>query len=247
MSVEIYGNVVMQDSPISLFKADTYKATIQGKKSVVLDLRDKGIKTPVNIAWLTSASKEYHISKNIKDYVLAPVPAVTTDIPNRNNQAFPLDKLTAFDPVQGCLRYKTFIGKPTHVEHVNKDNTKAKGIILDAVLVPVVKYGVAKIIVLAAFDRTKDDELATSILRGESNAYSMGAVTTYFSCSVCGGILGPDIKRTCTCKETNYTNLRSYGNIIRGRLHYILAEEPTFIELSKVVTPADITALGDIL
>ncbi len=196
----------------------------------------------LDLSWLKQASKKYDISPDIGDMVVSPVPIVTSDIPNRNCQGFSLKSLLDFEPEHGCLRYKTFVGKPTFEEHFSEDLKAAKGVNLDSSITMIPEYNIAKILVLSAFDRTKDEKLANAILKGERDSYSMGATCTYFDCSICGGVLGPGVSRTCTCKGTNFENLASYGKVKKGKLHYILAADPVFYELSNVSDPADIDA-----
>jgi len=243
--VEIYGAVVNSIRYASMYKEKVITAKVKGKKKEVVNVSKLyGKKKLIDVSWLKSASKKYEISPNLKDYVVEVVPVVTAEIPNINMQAFLLDTLTEFDPEHGCMRYKSFIGKPCFREHNNTDITQAKGVNLDATLVPFPKYKVAKVVVLSAFDRTKDTKLVKDIENRKRKNYSMGALASYFICSICGGKLGPGVVRTCVCPNTDYTNLASYGRIIRGKLHYILGGDPIFIENSSVDTPADISAVG---
>jgi|AntAceMinimDraft_18_1070375.scaffolds.fasta_scaffold01581_3 hypothetical protein len=244
--VMIYGSSIISSSKsFSLFKKEIITAKDNGKIKKLVNLKDEGFKNLVDISWLPFASKKYCISSSIDDYVVTPVGIVTSDIPNRNSQCFSMASLVEFDVNQKVQRYKTFVGAPTFEEHRNSDETKAKGVNLDANLTNVPYYKIAKVNVLAAFDRTKDRSLALDILKGEKNAYSMGALCGIFQCSICGGVLGPSIKRTCSCKG-NFDNLKEYGSIVKGKLHYIFAVDPVFVELSSVADAADTTAIGEV-
>jgi len=242
-TIEIYGAAVESDSVVSLFKKEviTAKSENGSKPKQTIDVSDiLGFKKkPVDVSWLKSASKAYDISPNISDYIAVPVPIISSDIPNRNMQGFMLKTLTEFDSKAHMPRYRTFVGAPTHYEHQNSDDKKAKGVILDASLVPMPEYGTTKVVVLLSFDRTKDAKLVEDILSKRRNSYSMGAVCSYFQCSYCQGVLGPGVVRTCTCPGTDFTKLASYGQIINGKLHYINAGDPQFIETSSVSDPAD--------
>jgi len=244
--VKIYGSAVYSTSkPVSMHKREIVKATVEGKRKDIVDVSDiYGKKSFIDVSWLKAASTKYHISPNLNDYVVESVPVLTAGIPNINMQGFSVKALTEFDPDQGCVRYKTFVGKPTFEEHQNTDITKAKGVNLDASLVSIPKFKIGKVVVLSAFDRTKDEKLVSAIFKRERKSYSMGAIASYFNCSICSGILGPGVDRTCSCVGTDYTNLRSYGQVINGKLHYIEGADPVFIENSSVASPADVSAVG---
>lgn len=230
----------------SLFKKEVVTSTEGGRSKKAINLKDEGLRSSVDISWLPFAAKKYCISPNIEDYVVVPVGIVTSDIPNRNSQCFPKSSLVEFDTNRKAQRFRTFVGAPTFEEHNNADESKAKGVNLDAMLLGVPQYKVVKINVLAAFDRTKDRALTTAILEGRSNSYSMGALCGTFKCSICGGVLGPGVTRTCSCKG-DYNKLNEYGDVVKGKLHYLLAMDPEFIEVSNVQDAADTTAIGEIL
>lgn len=200
----------------------------------------------IDISWLPFAAPTYHISPNISDYVFTYVPALTSDIPNRNMQGFPLQSLLEFNPELGCQRYKTFVGKPLQEEHQNKDVTKAKGVIFDASIVAVPKYKVAKVMLLVGADRTKDPRIASAIKKN-GGSFSMGSWASILKCSICGGVDGPKIRRSCTCYHSIYSDLSTYGSVRDGKLHYMLGMDPEFFEISYVRDPADPTAYGDLI
>ena len=200
----------------------------------------------IDLSWLSSAAKVYNISPNIQDYIVTPVPIVTAMYPNRNTQAFEADDLFSFDPKLGRMLYQTFKGAPTHIDHKNQINENAKGVNLDVTVMPVKKYKTFKVITLAAFDRNKDPALVEDILTNKRKGYSMGALASSFVCSICEGILGPGIKRTCTCHGTDFTDLRTLGSVINGKLHYHIAKNFRYIEVSSVLSPADVEANSSI-
>lgn len=76
----------------------------------------EGITLDMN-AWLPGAAEKYRISADIRDYILVPVPALITDIPNTNGDSLSARELLDFKPKFGMPMYKTFKGKPTHQEH----------------------------------------------------------------------------------------------------------------------------------
>ena len=201
---KIYGTPVLpQDKPEEMFRTKPKKVKDKERnirKVISAENFESLNKKYIDVSWLSGAAEKYNISPNIEDYVVWPVPVVTSQLPNRNSQAFILKSLTEFEPTIGRRRYQTFIGKPTHQEHANDDITAAKGVNLDASLVKVPNYKLAKVVVLSAFDRTKDRDLVKEMLKNKTNSFSMGATCTTFQCSICKGVLGPGVKRTCRCR-----------------------------------------------
>lgn len=195
--------------------------------------------------WLRSASPVYAVSHDIRDFVIVAVPIVTSDIPNLNCQAFNASDLFQFDRDSGHMRYNTFTAQPTFQDHVNGIAVNAKGVIFDTTIIHVPKYNVFKVVALCGFDRSKDASLANDILSGKRNGYSMGARAYYFQCSICGGVLGPQITRTCTCQGSDYRDLASLGHVVHGKVHYHMAKFFNYIEISSVGSPADFTAVTD--
>jgi hypothetical protein len=138
-------------SAIDIHKAIKQKDVSKVKNDITLNIKELGSQTVsskldsdknlVNQTalldvrtWLPFASKKYEISPNIEDYIVTPVITITSDVSNRNGVGFALSDLVKFNPDMGMQAYKTFKAKPTHVEHENKDITKAKGVILDTFL-----------------------------------------------------------------------------------------------------------------
>jgi hypothetical protein len=192
-------------------------------------------------AWLGAAAPHYQLSANIKDYVIIPVPAIISDVPNTNGVAMPKKELLAFRPDSGRSSYKTWKGKATFREHQNQDISKAKGVILDCYASPVKNYGngLIKVMMLAAYDRTKDPELCNSILSGEENAYSMGAYFENWSCSICGSDKGK-------CKHTDARSPLKLDPMSKT-LAYRNIEGIEGFELSSVSSPAYCIAISDFL
>lgn len=193
----------------------------------------------VDLSWLPAAAETYDISADPSDYVMVDIPIVTAHYPNKNMQGFTADELLYFDYLMGRQTYKTFIGSGCHYEHNNKEPLKAKGVIFDAVIIPVPRYDTFKVSILAGFDRTKDRDLVNQILSGERNGYSMGCIVKNFICSVTGAVVTPDGKND-QYKRGQMVN-------INGKLHlvYHLCTGSNFFEVSSVANPADVTALGD--
>lgn len=191
----------------------------------------------IDISWLPQAAEQYQISGNIKDYIINEIPIVTVGVPNRNLDEFPHQEVTGFNPEIGRLVYQTFIGKPTHMDHDNRDPRKAKGVHFDAQLQKV--GNVWKIVVLAGWDRTKDPELARQILRRDRTGFSMGALVGYTQCSYPGcDATSPNGKIACRHQEYG----RGKGRILEGHLIYERCFRVNYIETSSVADPADHTA-----
>ncbi len=192
--------------------------------------------------WLPYAAEHYHISRDIRDYVLVPVPAMFSDLPNTNGDSLSLGELLRFIPDYGMQMYKTFKGQPTHEEHQNKDITQAKGVILDCFLRPIAfnsRY--YKVVQLLAFDRTKDPELVNQILLRQQNAYSVGFYYSSYACSICGNVVGKGINLT-PCEHTQLR--RGTYRIPDGRLAYRKCRNGKGFECSVVRTPAYVSNIG---
>ena len=145
-------------------------------------------KIELDLDFLPAAGESYNISSKPEDYVIVALPIVTCDVPNRNLQCFPTEEVTHFDPLYGMMVYETFKKKPCHIDHVNEDPAKAKGVHVDASMQYVPKYDIWKINVLTIWDRSKDPQLIKDILSKKRKGYSMGATVSNFICSVCGKI-----------------------------------------------------------
>jgi hypothetical protein len=245
--VQMTGAPVKPMSMLKLHKQSTHSVkTPQGIKQIV-DISDlKYPKKGVEYQWLRACADKYQISSDIKDYVIVAVPLITSDIPNRNSQCFTIRDLVEFDTDHGRVRYRTFVGKPTFYDHNNTDIKASWGVNLDSVLIPVKKYGVHKVVVLSAFDRSKNSKKVGMLASGDMRSFSMGALAAYFQCSICAGFLGPSInKRSCSCHGTDYKNLTTLGKVVNGKVHYHMAKGFVYNENSLVPSPADPVAISD--
>jgi hypothetical protein len=185
----------------------------------------------LDYSWLRGASETYRISPNIQDYLISEVPIVTVDIPNRNLHCFPYNEVTYFDPRFGRFIYQTFVGKPTFVDHNNRDFTQARGVHFDATMRKVPGWNLWKIYVLLGYDRTKDAALVKRIERGERRGYSMGAWVGFFINSITGQI-------------ANGTQALKYpvGTVVNDILSFLLCNQVEYFETSSVAGPADVSA-----
>lgn len=198
-------------------------------------------------SWLPAAANEYKISPNINDYLVVPVVIMPTDIPNRNSVAFPYEELLKFNVQAGMPAYRTWVGKPTFMEHENGDYTQAKGIVFDSTMRPMkgTKQDLAKVICLCGFDITKDPQLVRAIKSRQRTNYSMGAFIDNYECSICGNdtaqVSGRG-RRDSPC-----------GHVVRGRFKmfetahgtkpaYYLSRGIAGFEVSSVASPAWISA-----
>lgn len=151
-------------------------------------------------SWLPFCAPHYNISPNPTDYLFRPVVIMITDLPNRNGVGFPASELAKWSEQGGCQAYKTWIGKPLHSEHgtwhpdpQNPDPKLAIGVVVDAVMKPLIGYGenkLWKVLLLCAVDKTKDVKRAKDIESGRLNTWSMGALVGHYTCSYCGGVVG---------------------------------------------------------
>lgn len=201
------------------------KPQVAGGEGIVLDIN----------AWLPAAAEKYNISKDIRDYVLVPVPALITDIPNTNGDSLSMRELLDFKPKFGMPMYKTFKGKPTHKEHDNKDYTKAKGIIFDAYLKPMPGFNsnYAKLMLLLGYDRSRDSQLCNEILQDRVNTHSVGFYYTSYTCTFCGHTTHQDTMHICS-----HTRLGKKPYEYQGRLVFRRCHDATGFECSHVDNPA---------
>lgn len=147
--------------------------------------------------WLPRAAEYWGLSKNINDYILIPVPAMVTDLPNTNGDSVSLKELLAWNPEQGRQAYKTWEGRPMYVEHQHKPEW-VRGLILGTYMQPIRRFpGMYKLVKLAALDRTRDPVRVERVLKRELNTYSMGMYYSAFTCSVCGHTAGKGIANPC--------------------------------------------------
>jgi hypothetical protein len=203
--------------------------------SSTLDLKDEVRNVLQGVPdWLPIASEVLGISPNIKDYILSPVISMPSDLPNRNQQAFPFTQLSGWTADIGCPMYRTWNGMPVHLEHNNKDPSIAKGIILNTLMRPIegTAGNIWKVIKLAAVDRNRDTVLANDILTGKSNSWSMGAYARDYSCSICGHFLARD--RGCEHVTHGKPDFKTFN----GKLAYYNVVDPKGFELSNVQSPA---------
>jgi hypothetical protein len=194
--------------------------------------------------WLPLAAEKYHVSPSLRDYLMIPVPGLISDIPNTNGDSVSKAQLLNYIPSMGMPAYKTFKGKPTHTEHENKDITRAKGIILDSILRPLKGYGGGrhyKMILLLAFDRTKDPVLTQKIARQEINTYSIGMYYDSYTCSICGNTVGKDFGSPCEHTQHKRPTYQQPD----GRLAYRHCNGIIGFETSSVKDPAYVVAVSD--
>lgn len=196
----------------------------------------------VDASWLPLCAETYCISANLDDYVIADVPIVHVDIPNRNCDAFPYDEMIRWDHEVGRVVYQSFIGKPTHKDHDNKDPRKAKGVIFDASLEKVARLNKPDLFViriLAGYDRTKDPSLCEDIASGKRPGHSMGAMVGYTKCAM------PGCNATSTTGKINCPHMQgsaNKGKVMDGHLLYERCYSVRFIENSSVGDAANFFA-----
>ena len=218
----------------------------KGAKELIIKPESSGTGQAEHVSdcnyWLPYAAEHYCLSRDIRDYVLVPIPAIFSDLPNTNGDSLSLKQMLRFDPALGMQMYKTFKGKGTFEEHENQNIRAAKGIILESFLRPVPfnpKY--YKIVLLLAYDRTKDPVLAKRILERETNAYSVGFHYSSYSCSICNQQVGKGINLS-PCQHTQLG--RPTYKQQDGRLVYRKCENGQGFECSSVSTPAFVSAIG---
>lgn len=197
---------------------------------------DQGV-LPIDISWLPSCAEALQISADLRDYVLVDVPIVRLDVPNRNMDCFPFDEATRWKIPHGMITFRTFVGKPTCLNHQNRvaqDPKLAKGVIFDSQLDPTHRI----IRILAGFDRTKDAGLADSILKRQRTGFSMGAMVGLAECSI----------HTCRKQGSRayceHTMPENKGRPYNGVIAYEKCYDVNWIETSSVDDPAEYRAHG---
>ena len=223
---------------------DMFSEDVSDKARFVATASDNSDRAEIDISYLAAAAEMYNISPRISDYVLVPVSTVLSDLPNTNGDAMTREELLKFNPQQGRIAYKTWIGKPTFLEHANQVLPGAKGIILDTYMRALSQYGgLLSLVKLLAFDRSKDPQLVNAILRKMINTYSMGVNFSAYRCSISG--------RVFTAKDApgEYTDLGMPPRLIRvggnDRVAYRQLINLEGFETSAVGTPAYFCAIGD--
>lgn len=230
----------MGSPPTELHGISKKSNSVSLKGAVTGDVGERTIDANL---WLPGAAKSYHLSPNLSDYILVPVPSVISEMPNTNGDSVIKEELLRFMPEFGQLAYQTWKGKPTHVEHDNKDITKAKGIIFDVFLrrLPQFAGNHVKVIKLLGFDRTKDPALCDAILTRKVNTYSLGMYFKSYTCSICGHQVGKGLGTPCIHTRPR----RKTYKFPDGRLAYRQCEYITGFETSVVADPAYVVANSD--
>jgi len=195
----------------------------------------------LDVSWLPSAAETYHISPNIQDYVIAEIPIVTVSIPNRRAYCFPFSEVSKFRFLYGRPAFRSFVGKPTFIDHNNQIKEDAKGVHFDSSLHPWKKARngaqIWRISVLAGFDRTKDEPLALDILKKRRTGYSMGALVDFTTCSICGDTTSGNMKCKCPVRKGDVMETEN-GPVLK----YDDCHNINYIETSSVEEPADFLA-----
>jgi hypothetical protein len=240
----------MEQRPVKIIGSvtqaiDTFESFKESKKDklVIASPVYASEKKTINVHWLSAASSTYGISADIRDYIIPIIPIVTSDIPNRNLQAFSFEELSKFDWMKGHMIYQSFIGKMTAANHVNDDPSHARGVIFDASLQFVPKYDVWKVVLLCGFDRTKDKDLVRDILSRKRTGYSMGALVETFEPVVAGsrvstqyGLVPIESIKSGTLVETIHGLKRSEGAIFSGYLPVVNLQVATGLKLDLALS-----------
>jgi hypothetical protein len=157
---------------------------------------------------------------------------------NANFDGWPVDEIRT--------AYRTFVGRPVYVEHNNTDPTRARGVILDAILRET-KLGSgmidSSVYLLLEIDSKTFPKLAQAIVDGKIGGVSMGADVEGTTCSVCHKYAStpkdycshiPGLKgRTVTI----YKHGKRVEALVWENCH-----KPNFFEISAVFRPADESA-----
>ena len=145
--------------------------------------------------------------------------------------------------------YRTFIGKPAFVNHVNDNHRRARGVIVDAALHEDVNLdGTPDVWVelLHEVDAAKFPMLTEAILNGEITTTSMGCDVEYSVCSFCGNRASTPLEYCAHIPRLKGKRIRrvtasgkSEDVLVREICHGLRFFENSFL----VEDPADPTAL----
>jgi len=238
------GHVISQDPKIiDGHRLKRYR--VAGKDVAVGDGLDACACNRLDISWLPFAAEKYHTSPDIKDYTIVELFSVVASIPNRNLDCMGYNELTSWRSLHGRPCYATFIGKPAHKDHDNQDDTKAKGIIFDASLVPFAKARNGQTIwavkILKGFDRSKDARLAKLVQQRNRIGHSMGCLVERTQCSLPFCRFISDGVTTCDHIQGG----AGKGAIVRNFLVSESLIDFAYVEDSSVEDPANVVSLTD--
>ncbi len=200
----------------------------------------------IDISWLAGAAEVYNLSPDLRDYVIMPCVTIVTNLPNVNGDAMTSAELMKFDPNLGNYAYRSFVGKPTYLEH--RENTvyqKAKGVILDAYMGVLPRYGRAKLVELLAYDRSKDPVLANRILTRQINTASMGVFFQSYRCSISNRVYGAGELEGKFTQRGSPTRVMEIAGKRRLAFRYLM--ELVGFETSAVEVPAYTCAVSDVV
>lgn len=166
--------------------------------------------------------------------ILTRVRAISARI-NQNFDGWPSEELKK--------SYRTFLGKPVFVNHVNDDPRKARGVVVAARFV---ENGDDKYIeVIQEVDAEKFPKLAHELISGGLDSVSMGAEARICKCSYCGNEAS-DMLSMCSHVLSKKGQVLGRVNDDGTREDVLVYEEcrdVSFFELSYVFDPADETAV----
>ena len=177
---------------------------------------------------LSRISDLYKISSRPGDFVFAITRAVTADKPNENKDCFGEYELLSLK-ADGQFTYETFNGVPLFTEHQDSDITKSGGLVIDVHYDDLVSED-KKIMALIGVDMTKRRELASDLVAGRVQSFSMGCVCEQTRCSICNNV---------AANEKEFCNHISNKGLSKDENVFEWCEGVTYRELSHVAVPAD--------
>lgn len=226
-----------------VFEGSRLESSTQGG---VRRLAGQGLYSGVlDVSYLKFCSEAYDISDDPRDYVIVDLPIVESDVPNRNMDAFGALELTSWNAVAKSPVWRTFQWAPSFQDHVNQDPKAAKGVLFDA---SYLRAGPGwNVRILWGCDRSKDQKLAAAIMSGKRNAYSMGALASFVSCSCHGRVYDGNPANGCenirAGKKGEIINMAGRGDVLcHDSCHGV-----NFVEASSVEDPAFYGAQSDLV
>jgi len=130
-------------------------------------------------------------------------------------------------------RYKTFLSAHVFKHHLNKDPANSFG----KVELPVYDKGMHRVLLIVSVDRKKAPDIVSDIDKNGSVVWSMGTKVPFDQCSICNH-KSKTVAEYCEHLKTAMNQTWENGHKV-----YAVNSMPRFFDISRVLIPADKTAM----